>query len=309
MAENLADRGIKVTIIEMMNQVLNVMDFEMAAFVRQQLKENGVELYIGQTVISFEEEKNGIKAALKSGIELSADMVLLSIGVKPDIKLAEEAGLEIGLKQGIIVNEYLQTSDPNIYSVGDAIETINLITGKSGIVPLAGPANKQGRIAAGNIVMGNSIKNKGVFGTAIAKVFNITAGVTGATEKLLKQEGIPYLSSITHSSSHAAYYPNAISLAVKILFSPDNGRLLGAQIVGKEGVDKRIDVFSAMMMNKNTIYDLEEFEQAYAPPYSSAKDPLTLQDLRLKTYLQAVSKLSAGMILILTIKVRFTFWM
>ncbi len=277
MAENLHDRGIFVTIVEMSNQVMNVLDYEMAAAVNQHLKTKGVEFYLNDGVNSFtEKNENRLTVKLSSGREIEVDMVILSAGVKPENHLAKEAGLEIGDRGGIVVNEFLQTSDIDIYALGDAIEVYHPIIHKKTLVPLAGPANKQGRIVADNIVGNNIKKFNGVIGTSIAKVFDLTVGVTGATEKLLKQENITYESSITHGSSHAGYYPNALPLIIKTIFSPKDGRILGAQAVGYEGVDKRIDVFASMIQCGKTVYDLEEFEHAYAPPYSSAKDPVNI---------------------------------
>ncbi len=276
MAENLFNRGIFVTIVEMAEQVMNAIDFEMASIVHQHLRAKKIEFYLSDAVKSFEDLGSKIKTILTGGKEIVSEMVILSIGVKPDIKLAKEAGIKIGDKNGIAVNDYLQTSDENIYAVGDAVETINLVTGKPGIFPLAGPANKQGRIAADNIIKGNKHKYRGTMGTAIAKVFDLAVGVTGAAEKMLKSENIPYQALIIHPSSHASYYPGNLQFSLKLVFSPEDGRLFGAQAVGFEGVDKRIDVISTAIMNHNTIYDLEEIEHSYAPPYSSAKDPVNM---------------------------------
>jgi NADPH-dependent 2,4-dienoyl-CoA reductase/sulfur reductase-like enzyme/peroxiredoxin family protein/rhodanese-related sulfurtransferase/TusA-related sulfurtransferase len=277
MAENLHAKGIFVTIVEMAEQVMNVLDFEMASMVHQHLKTKNVEFYLKDGVSSFiKREDDRISIKLNSGKELVTDMVILSIGVKPEIILAKEAGLSIGEVGGISVNENMQTNDPDIYALGDAVEVINPIIGKKVLIPLAGPANKQGRIVADNIAFGNSSKYSGTIGTAIAKVFDITVASTGASEKLLRRENIPYIASITHSASHAGYYPNAIPMSIKILFSPDNGKILGAQIVGYEGVDKRTDIISTMIHDGKTIFDLEEIEHCYAPPYSSAKDPVNV---------------------------------
>jgi rhodanese-related sulfurtransferase len=203
-------------------------------------------------------------------------MVILSIGVRPDTRLAKDAGLNLGDRGGIAVNDYMQTSDKDIYAVGDAVETLNPVLGKKVIAPLAWPANKQGRIVADNIAGGNKIKYKGTIATAIAKVFDLTVGVTGATEKQLTSEKIPYLVTIVHPFSHAGYYPDALQMSIKLIFSPKGGTVLGAQAVGCDGVDKRIDVIAAAIWNNNTVYDLTEFEHAYAPPYSSAKDPVNM---------------------------------
>jgi rhodanese-related sulfurtransferase len=203
-------------------------------------------------------------------------MVLLSIGVRPDTRLAVQAGLKTGTARGIWVNEYLQTSDPDIYAVGDAIEFENPITGQSMITYLAGPANKQGRICANNVVLGNVQKYHGSINTAIVKVFDMTVGTAGTAAKHLKAANIDHIVSTTHNGSHAAYYPDAKQMSIQIAFSPRDGRLLSAQIAGYDGVDKRLDILSSYIKQQKTIYDLIEFEHAYAPPYSSAKDPVNM---------------------------------
>lgn len=276
MAENLYHQNILVTIVEMADQVMNVIDYEMAAMVHQHLKTKNVEFYLKDGVASFLNKGEKIIIKLNSGKEIITDFVILSIGVRPEIKLAKECGLKIGDLGGISINEYMQTSDPDIYALGDAVEVINPITNKKQLIPLAGPANKQGRIVADNIIYDNKYSYKGTIGSVIAKVFDLTVGSTGASEKLLKKENIPYIASITHSSSHAGYYPNALPMSIKLLFSPDNGKILGAQIVGYEGVDKRIDVIATLIKLDKTIYDLCEVEHSYAPPYSSAKDPVNI---------------------------------
>jgi NADPH-dependent 2,4-dienoyl-CoA reductase/sulfur reductase-like enzyme/peroxiredoxin family protein/rhodanese-related sulfurtransferase/TusA-related sulfurtransferase len=273
MAENLHRRGAFTTIIEMAEQVMTPLDYEMAAMVHQHLKTKNVEFYLKDGVKAFEKGTSGLIVSLSSGRKLEADIVLLSVGVRPEKSLAQAAGLEIGPAGGIAVNEYLQTSDPNIYAVGDAIEYENPIIKKKMTTYLAGPANRQARICADNIVNGNTRKYLGSINTAIAKVFDITVASTGVSEKILKKEGIPFLTSITHSSSHAGYYPGARPMSIKVIFSPEGGRLLGAQIVGYDGVDKRIDLLAATIKYNGTVYNMQEFEHAYAPPYSSAKDP------------------------------------
>jgi len=273
MAENLHRRGAFTTIIEMAEQVMTPLDYEMAAMVHQHLKTKNVEFYLKEGVKSFEKGASGLIVSLNSGRKLEADIVLLSVGVRPEKKLAQTAGLEIGPAGGIAVNEYLQTSDPHIYAVGDAIEFENPIIKKKMTTYLAGPANRQARICADNIVNGNTRKYLGSINTAIAKVFDLTVASTGVSEKILIREGIPYLTSITHHSSHAGYYPGALPMSIKVIFSPTDGRLLGAQIVGYEGVDKRIDLLAATIKYNGTVHNLQEFEHAYAPPYSSAKDP------------------------------------
>lgn len=290
MAENLHHLGIFVTVIEMADQVMNVIDYEMAAEVNQHLKSKGVEFYLKDGVSAFNHQEDRIQLKLASGRNLLVDAVVLSVGVRPDTKLAKDTSLELGERGGFKVNDYLQTNDPDIYAVGDAIEVKNPITKKLGIVPLAGPANKQGRIVADNIVFGNKKTYQGTIGTSIAKIFDLTVAVTGATEKLLKQENIPYISSIIHASSHAGYYPNALPMSLKIEFDPQTGKLLGAQGVGYEGVDKRIDVFALAIQCGLTVYDLREFEHSYAPPYSSAKDPVNMAAFVAENILQGQVK-------------------
>jgi NADPH-dependent 2,4-dienoyl-CoA reductase/sulfur reductase-like enzyme/peroxiredoxin family protein/rhodanese-related sulfurtransferase/TusA-related sulfurtransferase len=275
MAENLHQRGVFVTIVEMAAQVMVMLDHEMAAEVHQHFKVKGVECYLGDGVQSLKPQGDKISLKLASGKELETDMIILSIGVRPDSALAAKAGLELGPTKGIKVNEYLQTSDPNVYAVGDAIEFPSPITGKPTITYLAGPANKQGRICADNLAFGNKTKYKGAIATAVAKVFDLTVASTGASEKLLKKEGIAFHSCVIHGSSHAGYYPGATALTLKLLFSP-SGRILGAQGVGYEGVDKRIDMIAVLLGKGGTIEDLTEVEHAYAPPYSSAKDPVNV---------------------------------
>ncbi len=276
MAENLHHRGIRVSIVEMGHQVMSPIDFSMASLVHKQLQEKGIQLFLGQTVESFTDNSGKVTVHLKSGIKLESDMVLLSIGVKAETTLARKAGLRLGEMQGIYVNKHMQTSDENIYAVGDAIEYPHPTTGKPWLNFLAGPANRQARIAADNMVFGNVLSYEGSIGTSIAKVFDITVASTGLPGKRLKQMGIPYLSATTHASSHASYYPGALPMSIKITFSPTDGRLYGAQIVGYDGVDKRIDQYALFIKKGGTTEELTLLEQAYAPPYSSAKDPVAI---------------------------------
>lgn len=276
MAENLHRLGVKVTIVEMAPQILPPLDPPAAAILQQHVRSKGVELILGSTVTGFEKESGGLKVSILNSEPVEADLVVLSVGVKPEVELAAKAGLKVGEAKGIVVNEHLQTSDPDIYAVGDAIEFTHPITGKSCATYLAGPANKQGRICANNIVFGNVQKFNGSIGTAIVKVFDMTAGVTGLSSKVLQKEHIAHLVSITHSGSHAGYYPGSKQMSVQLAFSPSSGRILGAQVVGYEGVDKRLDVVSALIQKEGSIYDLMEFEHSYAPPFSSAKDPLNM---------------------------------
>lgn len=276
MAENLYDLGIQVDVVEMANQVMAPLDFSMAAIVHRQLTDKGVGLHLEDGVSRFEEKDGGVTVHLRSGKQIATDMVLLSIGVRPETKLAKDAGLAIGERGGIAVNDYMQTSDADIYALGDAVEVRHLVTGQPALIPLAGPANKQGRIVADNIVFGNKKKYPGSIGTSIAKVFDLTVAAAGANAKLLQQNNIPYISSYTHGASHAGYYPGAVPLSIKILFAPENGKLLGTQIVGFNGVDKRIEMLAQVIQRGGTVHDLAELEHAYAPPYSSAKDPVNM---------------------------------
>ena len=276
MAENLHDLGIQVDVVEMANQVMAPLDFSMAAIVHRQLTDKGVGLHLEDGVSRFEEKDGGVTVHLRSGKQIATDMVLLSIGVRPETKLAKDAGLAIGERGGIAVNDYMQTSDADIYALGDAVEVRHLVTGQPALIPLAGPANKLGRIVADNIVFGNKKKYPGSIGTSIAKVFDLTVAAAGANAKLLQRNNIPYISSYTHGASHAGYYPGAVPLSIKILFAPENGKLLGAQIVGFNGVDKRIEMLAQVIQRGGTVHDLAELEHAYAPPSSSAKDPVNM---------------------------------
>lgn len=276
MAENLHDLGIQVDVVEMANQVMAPLDFSMAAIVHRQLTDKGVGLHLEDGVSRFEEKDGGVTVHLRSGKQIATDMVLLSIGVRPETKLAKDAGLAIGERGGIAVNDYMQTSDADIYALGDAVEVRHLVTGQPALIPLAGPANKQGRIVADNIVFGNKKKYPESIGTSIAKVFDLTVAAAGANAKLLQRNNIPYISSYTHGASHTGYYPGAVPLSIKILFAPENGKLLGAQIVGFNGVDKRIEMLAQVIQRGGTVHDLAELEHAYAPPYSSAKDPVNM---------------------------------
>lgn len=276
MVENLHHLGIQVSIVEMANQLMPTLDYEMAAFLKMEMVSQHVKMHLGTSATRFYKENNKIQISLSNGETLSADMVILSVGVRPNTALAQSAGIKLGITGGIWVDEYLQTSVPDIYAVGDVIEYPHPITRKPWLNFLANPANRQGRIVADNIVWGNKISYEGAIGTAIAKVFNMTAASTGLSEKKLQQEKIPYLTSTTHSNSHAGYYPNAQMMALKLTFSPESGKIFGAQIVGYDGVDKRIDQIALLIKNGGTIHDLTLVEHAYAPPFSSAKDPVAI---------------------------------
>jgi NADPH-dependent 2,4-dienoyl-CoA reductase/sulfur reductase-like enzyme/rhodanese-related sulfurtransferase len=275
MAQNLSLRRVRVTVVEMLKQVMPPLDYEMACIVHRHLREQGVLLVLGEGVKSFHEKGGQVVVTTESGREVEADMVLLSIGVRPEKALAEKAKLALGARGGIAVDEMLRTSDPHIYAVGDAVEVKDFISGESLLVPLAGPANKQGRAAADN-ALGRNSRFNGVLGTNVTRIFKMTAASTGNNEKRLKQTGIPYRKSFTHSFHHASYFPGARSIAVKLLFSPEDGKVLGSQIVGEEGVDKRIDVLATAIRAGMTVYDLEQLELAYAPQFGSAKDPINI---------------------------------
>jgi len=279
MAENLRHAGISVTLVEMLDQVMAPLDYEMAQMLHENLEQSGVTLSLGDGASAFEEKNNEITTELKSGKRITADIVVLSIGVRPNGELAKNAGLDVNARGGIVVDDYLRTSDPDIYAVGDVIEVKDLTDGSRTMIPLAGPANKQGRIAANNIAGANE-RYAGTQGTAVAKVFDVTAASTGANEKTLikrgLKKGVDYETVIITQNSHAGYYPGAKPLTLKLLFSMDGKKIFGAQIVGYEGVDKRIDTIAVTMRLGGSIYDLKELELAYAPPYSSAKDPVNM---------------------------------
>lgn len=275
MAENLHNAGIPVSIIEMAEQVMAPVDFSIASHVHRHLLDKGMSLYLRQGVEQFERLNNRIAVYLSSDEKIEADMVLLSIGVRPVTDLAVKAGIDLG-ERGIKVNAFLETSAPDVYAVGDAIEFTHPLTGKPWLNYLAGPANRQGRIVADNMVFGNQTEYEGAIGTAIAKVFDLVVGTTGLPAKRLKQMGVGYRSSTTVSLSHAGYYPGAFPLTLKLTFSPTDGRLFGAQCVGNDGVDKRIDQIAQIIKQGGTVYDLIKTEQCYAPPFSSAKDPIAI---------------------------------
>lgn len=276
MAENLKHAGSQVAVVEMAPQVMGPIDYSMAALVHQHLQQQDVKLYLEQAVERFSREGDELTVYFKSGISLKADMVLLSIGVRAETRLAQEAGLKLGEMRGIWVDAYLQTSDADIYAVGDAIEYPHPITGKPWLNFLAGPANRQARIVADNMVLGNRIHYEGAIGTSIAKVFDLKVASTGLPAKRLKQMGIPYLSATIHNGSHAGYYPGSLQMDIKITFSPKDGKLYGAQIVGYDGVDTRIDQYALAIKQGATVEQLTRLEHAYAPPFSSAKDPVAI---------------------------------
>ncbi len=290
MTENLKERHLDVTLVEALDQVMNVIDYDLAAIVQQHLRDHGIKLYLKDGVKSFERKKGEVLVTLMSGIVLATDMVILSIGVKPDTHLAFDAGLALGRNGAIKVDPYFTTSDPHIKAVGDAIEFPSPLTGTAACVPLAGPANKQARLCAEAIVNGICRPYKGTIATSIAKVFELTAASTGLTGKQLAHAEIAYQEVVTHAGSHAGYFPKALQLALKILFDPKSGKLYGGQAVGYDGVDKRIDVLAALIKKEGTVADLADFEQAYAPPYSSAKDPLNMVGFIAENTMQGISR-------------------
>lgn len=279
MAENLHHAGVEVSLIEAMDQVMAPLDYEMAQLLHENILQNSVKLYLGDGVRSFTEENEGVTIVMKSGGTIAADFVILSIGVRPNSELAKAAGLELNARGGIVVDNTLRTSDPDIYAVGDVIEVEDFISGDRTMIPLAGPANKQGRIAADNIAGAAEIY-EGTQGTSVAKVFDLTAASTGSNEKTLEKrglrKGIDYESLMITQNSHAGYYPGAVPMTLKLLFSMDGSKIYGAQIVGREGVDKRIDTLAVALRLGAGIGDLKKLELAYAPPYSSAKDPVNM---------------------------------
>ncbi len=275
MADMLNEAGIEVTLVEASPQVMGSLDIEMAGIVHNHLVHQGINLCLQKKVVCLDGEERVEAVVLTNGIMVETDMVVLSIGVKPEVSLAQDAGLAIGSTGGILVNDYLQTSDPSIYAAGDAIQVTDYITADETLLPMAGPANRQGWIVANNIC-GRSIKYSGVQGTAIVKIMNLVAAVTGKNEKALKKMEWDYQVCHIVSSSHASYYPGAAEMTIKVLFRPASGKILGAQIVGYEGVDKRIDVLATAIRAGMTIFDLQELELAYAPPFASAKDPINM---------------------------------
>jgi len=279
MAENLHHVGLQVTVVEMTNQVMAPFDYEMAQILHENMELNGIELILGDGVNSFEDTGKEVKISLQSGKVISSEMVILSIGVRPNSEIARNAGLSLNARGGIVTDEFLRTDDSNIYAVGDVIEVRDYVTGEGTMIPLAGPANKQGRIAADNIAGGNEIY-KGSQGTSVVKVFDIAAACTGVNEKTLirkgKIKGTDYESIIISQNSHAGYYPGATPIILKLLFSKDGKKIFGAQIAGHDGVDKRIDTIAVTMRLGGGIRELMELELAYAPPFSSAKDPVNM---------------------------------
>ncbi len=273
MAEALRHRGMKVTIVELMEQVMGPVDPEMATPIHQHLQLKGVDLRLGTSVDGFDEDNNRLRVHLSTGETLECGLAILSVGVRPEVKLAKDAGLELGERGGIKVDEHLRTSDPDIFAIGDAIEVMDFVGKFPTLVPLAGPANRQGRIAADN-ALGRDSTYKGTQGTGICKIFELSIGMTGLSEKILKKIGRKYEKIYVHPASHASYYPGAHPISLKLIFDPDTGNILGAQAAGMDGVDKRIDLLAMAIRGGLTVFDLQEMELCYAPPFGSAKDPV-----------------------------------
>jgi NADPH-dependent 2,4-dienoyl-CoA reductase/sulfur reductase-like enzyme/rhodanese-related sulfurtransferase len=281
MTENLVNLGLSVTIVEMQSQVMPLLDLEMVSSIHAELVKHGVTLRLNETVAGFEQNQDdSISVRLKSGTIEKADLVILAIGVRPEIKLAEEAGLEIGQGRGIRVDKHMRTSDEKIWAVGDAVEVENVVTGQWGAIPLAGPANRQGRIAA-DTIMGRDAEFRGVQGTSVVGILGLVAAFTGANEKTLRTMGIwdepaRFEKVYLHPGHHVGYFPGASPISLKLIFSRKDGRIAGAQAIGKEGVEKRIDVISMAIQKNATVFDLEEAELCYAPQFGSAKDPVNI---------------------------------
>ena len=276
MAENLMARGLDVTLVEQLDQVMPPFDFDMAQEIHAGLRARGLHLCLSTAVTAITDHDTGpVTVSLKNGQSLDCDLVLLAVGVAPDTALAKAAGLELGERGSIIVDEHMRTSQPDIYAVGDAVRIRHRVTGKAGLISLAGPANKQGRIAADHIC-GLPSAYRGAMGSSVIKLFDMTAAATGLNEKTAKALGVCYDKALLFSASHGSYYPGGTNMSIKVLFDPESGRILGAQIVGADGVDKRIDVLATAIHAGMTAADLEELDLSYAPPYASAKDPINM---------------------------------
>ncbi|MGL6108003.1 CoA-disulfide reductase [Romboutsia sp.] len=273
MAENLYDRGVKVTIVQSGDQVMNPIDIEMASIIHSHLIDKGVNLILNDVVTKF--ENNGKKVILKSGKEIETDMIILSIGVTPESNIAKNAGIKLNGRGAIVVDSKMKTSDEDIYAIGDAVEVIDFVNKKPAVIPLAWPANRQGRLVA-DILSGKDVEYKGTLGSSVAKVFDYTVATTGNNEKTLNKLGMEYKAIHIHPGSHAGYYPDATQISFKMLFDPNSGKIFGAQGVGKSGVEKRIDLIANSIKAGFTVYDLQDVEVCYAPPYNSAKDPVNM---------------------------------
>lgn len=275
MAENLLHAKVETTLLQRSEHVMPTLDYDMACQVHAYLRSQGLDLRLRTPVVGYEAMENGVRVLLRDGASLEAEFVLLAVGVMPEAHLAQQAGLALGQRGAIAVNDRMQTSQPDIYAVGDAVEITNFVSGKKTLVSLAGPANKQGRIVADNLCGRDSVY-RGAQGSTVMKLFSMTVASTGLNEKAAEWAGLSYEKVITNSTNHATYYPGVSNMTIKVLFQPEDGRILGAQIVGRDGVDKRIDVLATAVRAGMTAADLEELDLAYAPPYSSAKDPVNM---------------------------------
>lgn len=274
-AEALRERGLEVHLVEIQEQVMPLLDLEMATDLRYHMERHGVQLHLGTAAAAIHDRGGPATVELRGGERIDADLVVLAAGVRPVATLAQAAGLELGPRGGIKVDAHMRTSDPNIYAAGDMVEVTDTVTGEPALVALAGPANRQGRIAADHIC-GRDAAYTTTQGSAVVKIFDMTGGMTGASERAVKRAGMAYRKVYLHPSGHAGYYPGSASMHLKLLFAPDDGKLLGAQIVGYDGVDKRLDVLATAIRAGMSVFDLERLELVYAPPYSSAKDPVNM---------------------------------
>ena len=275
MAECLKKAGLSVSLAQRSSQVLSVLDPEMAMPVQKELEKNGIALHLGNPVKEFRAHGNGVAALLTDGNCVEADFAVVATGVQPEVDLARDAGLTIGHGGGITVDSRMRTSDPRIFAIGDAVEIPHVVTGKPTVMAFAGPATKQARVVA-EVIHGRDAEYKGSVNTFILRTFDLAVGSTGCSEKQLQWEQIPHRACHVHPSSHASYFPAASAISIKLLFSPDGGRVLGAQVVGREGVDKRLDVFATAVTAKLSVFDLEGIDYAYAPPFGGAKDPVNV---------------------------------
>lgn len=289
MAENLCDLGIKVTIVQRPNHLMNTLDYDMATMVHAKFRAKGVDLNLGTNVIGFEDNNDGLKVSLKDDSSIEADMVLMAIGVSPESTLAKKAGLELGIKDAIVVNDKMETSAKDVYAVGDAVQVKHVITGNDAVIALAGPANKQGRIVADNIC-GLDSHYKGSMGSSVIKVFDMTVASTGLTEKMAQNAGIDYERVVLSPLSHAGYYPGGKVMTMKVIFERNSLNILGAQIVGYDGVDKRINVIATAISAGMKADQLKDLDLAYAPPYSSAKDPVNMAGFMIENIANGIVK-------------------
>lgn len=288
-AENLRELGLEVTLLQRPKQLMNSLDFDMATFVHMKMRDSGINLHLGANVTGFQEVDGRIVTNVAEGSPISADMVLLAIGVMPESHLAKEAGLQLGMKGAIAVNDRMETSAPDVYAVGDAVQVKHQVTGEDAVISLAGPANKQGRIVA-DVIAGLNSRYKGSLGSSVIKVFDLTVANTGLSEKAASAAGYQYESVVLSLGSHAGYYPGATPMTMKVVFEQETLRLLGAQIVGGEGVDKRIDVLATAIQAGIRADQLKDLDLAYAPPYSSAKDPVNMAGFMIENLATGIVK-------------------